>query len=300
MGVGALLEKQSRLTRVPVRTIARRLWRNRLGVVGGGLLALLLVLAFVGPALVQWSPRSQDLSATLRPPSKEHLLGTDQFGRDLLIRTLIGMRMTLLVGLASTLLGAVVGSILGVVAGYFRGVSETLVMRAVDVMLAFPSLILAMVVFAILGPGVTSLIFAVGVYTIPTFARVSRGEVLRIAHQDYVSAARGLGARSVRVLLRYVAPNISPVLVSLTTLRLGTAVLVAASLGFLGLGVQPPTPELGSMLADGRTYMRIAVHLTAYPGMAILLLVLSFNLLGEWLLEALDPRIRASGTRFSN
>lgn len=270
----------------------RRLRKNVFAMIGLAGLVFIVIVAIFAPRLAPYDPNLQDYTATMLGPNRDHWLGTDNFGRDILSRIMYGARISLRLGLFGTILGASVGSLLGAVAGYFGGWIDSLIMRLLDVQMAFPGILLAVIVIAVMGVSDTNVIIAIGVFSIPTFARVIRGSFLVLREQDYVSAAKSIGAGSNRILFRHLLPNsLSPILV-LSTLRLGTAILTAASLGFLGLGVRPPSPEWGTMLSEGRNYMQLAPHIAVFPGLAILLTVVALNLVGDGLRDALDPRTR--------
>jgi peptide/nickel transport system permease protein len=270
----------------------RRFARNRGAVVG-----LAVVLVYVGMAvfadlLAPYSPVDGQLSEKLQAPSLSHLLGTDELGRDLLSRLLFGARSSLEIQMAAVVFALIVGVAWGLVAGYFGGFVDDLSMRVCDVLLAFPSILLAIAIVAILGNGLVSIVLAVGAISIPQFARLVRGVVLGIRETEYVEAARAVGESSPSILWRYVLPNATAPVIVQTTLRMATVLLTASGLNFLGLGVVPPTPEWGGMLANAREYMFLSVHVTAIPGLAITLVVIGFNLLGDGLRDALDPRMR--------
>jgi peptide/nickel transport system permease protein len=266
--------------------------RNRGAVVG-----LCIVLVYVGMAvfanlLAPYSPVDGDLADKLQPPSPTHLLGTDELGRDLLSRLLFGARSSLEIQLSAVVFSLVLGVVWGLVAGYFGGLVDDLSMRVCDVLLAFPSILLAISIVAILGNGLFSIVLAVGTVSIPQFARLVRGVVLGIRETEYVEAARAIGETNLAILWRYVLPNTAAPIIVQTTLRMATVLLVASGLNFLGLGVVPPTPEWGAMLSNARQYMFLSIHVTAIPGLAITLVVIGFNLLGDGLRDALDPRMR--------
>ncbi|NBC95079.1 MAG: ABC transporter permease subunit [Deinococcus-Thermus bacterium] len=272
----------------------RRLARNPSAVVGVALVGVLVLAALFAPWLTPYDPTKQALLSVLQAPSGEHLLGTDQLGRDLLARLLYGGRLTLFIGVFAVAVGMVVGVPLGVLAGYYRGWVDMLIMRVMDLMLSFTSFLLAMALVALLGVGLTNVIIAVGIATIPRFARLVRSSVLTIREISYVEASHALGARDGRILSRHVMPNaVAPVIVQ-ATLSMGSTVLTAAGLGFLGLGVQPPTPEWGAMLGEGRNYIFTSAYVTTFPGLAIFVAVLGFNLLGDGLRDALDPQLRGA------
>jgi ABC-type dipeptide/oligopeptide/nickel transport system permease subunit len=272
----------------------RRLARNPSAVAGAALVGALVLAALFAPLLTPYDPTQQALLSVLQSPSGEHLLGTDQLGRDLLARLLYGGRLTLFIGVFAVAVGMVVGVPLGVLAGYYRGWVDMVIMRVMDLMLSFTSFLLAMALVALLGVGLTNVIIAVGIATIPRFARLVRASVLTIREISYVEASHALGARDGRILSRHVMPNaVAPVIVQ-ATLSMGSTVLTAAGLGFLGLGVQPPTPEWGAMLGEGRNYIFTSPYVTTFPGLAIFVAVLGFNLLGDGLRDALDPQLRGA------
>jgi peptide/nickel transport system permease protein len=257
------------------------------------LILLVIVLAgLVGPMLLAYDPFQMDTAHKLLPPSAVHLLGTDHFGRDIFTRILYGSRTTLFVGAVSTLFSVTLGLILGIVAGYCGGVLDSLIMRAMDVMLSFPLVLLAIIIIAVLGPGLGNVIIAVGVSQIPLFARLSRSLALSVKQQEFLEAAVGLGARDSRILRLHVLPNIvTPIVVQATT-TVAFAILSATSLNFLGLGIQPPSPDWGSMVNDFRRFIFDRPELPFYPGLALLVTVLCLNLLGDGLMELVDPTAR--------
>lgn len=270
----------------------RRLSKNLFAMFGLVLLLSIVVIAVFAPQIAPYDPNQADYAATMKGPSGSHWLGTDNFGRDILSRIIYGARISLRLGFFGTLIGASVGSLLGAVAGFFGGWVDTLIMRLLDVQMAFPGILLAIIVIAIMGISEINVVIAIGVFSFPTFARVIRGTFLVLREQDFVLAARAVGAGSNRILFRHLLPNsLSPILV-LSTIRLGTAILTAASLGFLGLGVKPPSPEWGTMLSEGRNYMQLAPHIAIFPGLAILITVVALNLFGDGLRDAIDPRTR--------
>ena len=270
-----------------------RLLRNPVAMAGGAVVILLIVVAIVAPYLAPYDPVHQDLANSLAGPSMKHLAGTDVHGRDIFSRIIYGTRISLRIGFLGMLLGCVVGVILGLVAGYYGGWADTIIMRLMDVQLAFPGLLVAICIIAIIGPGLENVIVAVGIFSVPLFARVTRGQVLSLKEQDFIAAARMMGAQDGRIMLNHLLPNAAAPLLVLCTLRIATAILTAASLSFLGLGAQPPIPEWGAMLSDGRAYLALAPHVATTPGLAILVTVLAFNLLGDGLRDALDPRLKA-------
>ncbi|HEV2108651.1 MAG TPA: ABC transporter permease, partial [Thermomicrobiales bacterium] len=262
---------------------------------GLGMMLVLFTMGLLAPVLAPYSPIETNLAERLRPPSSAHLLGTDQLGRDQLTRIMYGARVSLVIGLVAVAIAAVVGSGVGLVAGYGGGALDNVIMRLMDAMLAFPPLLLALVIVSALGPGLVNTLIAFGIAGIPYYARLLRSLVLSVRAQEYVLAARALGVPNGRIMLRHVLPNsIAPVIIAMT-LQTGTVIVGIASLGYLGLGVQPPTPEWGSMLSGSQIQFFSAPWLLLSPGMMILAAVIGFNLIGDGLRDALDPRLRGSG-----
>jgi ABC-type dipeptide/oligopeptide/nickel transport system permease subunit len=273
----------------------RRFTTHRLALAGLAVIAGFALLALFAPWVAPSDPIRQSLPDALRGPSLRFPLGTDEFGRCVLSRIIHGARLSLLVGVLATAIGASVGTSLGLAAGYFRRL-DGWVMRAMDVLLAFPGILLAIAVMAALGPSLPNVMIAVGIRSIPSFARLTRGIVLSLKELEFVQGALALGAGHGRVLLGHILPNgVSPLLV-FSSMQIATAILLAAILSFLGLGVQPPTPEWGKMVSDGRAHLLEAPHVSLFPGIAIFLTVMGFNCLGDGLRDALDPRLRARTT----
>jgi len=270
----------------------RRLRRNRAALLGLGIVAAFAIAAVLAPLILTADPIEQDLDAQLLPPSRAHWLGTDDLGRDLLTRIVYGGRTSLTVGIVSVVLALSVGTLLGLVAGFYGRWADSLTMRVMDIMLAFPATLLAIFIVGVRGPGLNNAMLAIGVINIPIFARLVRGSVLRVRGEEFVDAARALGAAAGRILGRHILPNtLAPIIVQ-ATLGIGAAILEAAGLSFLGLGAQAPTPEWGAMLTNTREFLRDAPWAATFPGVAILLTVVGFNLLGDGLRDALDPRLR--------
>ncbi len=268
--------------------------RNRLALAGLAVVALLVLLGIAGPWIAPYDPLVQDLARGLEGPSPEHWLGTDSFGRDILSRVLYGARISLLVGVASQAIAFSLGVLLGVVSGYYGGRIETLVMRLADVTLAFPTLLLLIAITAAFQPGLTVMFVAIGVVGWAGMARLVRSQALVVRELDFVQAARALGMGDLRLLARHVLPNcLAPAIVAVT-LGMASAILLEAALSFIGLGAQPPTPSWGSMISDGRDFLRTAPWISIFPGLAIGLVVLGFNLFGDGLRDAMDPRLRGS------
>lgn len=270
-----------------------RLLKNRAAVFGGVLVVALILAALTAPLIAPFDPIKQDLRSSLQPPSSTHFFGTDVHGRDIFSRVLYGAAISLRIGALGALIGATIGVTLGLIAGFYGGLTDSLIMRAMDILLAFPGLLLAIAIVAVIGPGLENVIIAVGIFSVPEFARLVRGSILSTKQQEFMIAAQVVGARDRRLMTQHLLPNVLAPILVLGTLRIATAILTAASLSFLGLGAQPPTPEWGAMLSDGREYMVLAPHVATFPGLAILLTVLGFNLLGDGLRDALDPRLRA-------
>ena len=258
---------------------------------GSFLLLLFLLAALFGEQLAPYGADRQNLLAALEGPSARHWLGTDPLGRDLLSRVVIGTRHTLSVALASVALSTGMGVLLGLVSGFLRGPLAMAIDAVVDVALTIPNMILAIAIAAVMGAGLTGLVLAISISFTPPIARIVRGRVMEIREEDFIAAARIIGVRRWRILLRHVLPNAATVIVIEASLQAGQAVLTATALGFLGLGVQPPTPEWGTLLGSGREYLHVAPFMVVAPGLAISLLVLGFNLLGDGLRDWLDPRV---------
>ena len=276
----------------PARLALRQLRRSRLALPG---LAIVLVFVFCGvfaPLIAPYDPYQNDLMNVLMPPSAEHWFGTDELGRDLFSRVIHGARISLVEGVFSVALAMVIGVPIGIVSGYLGGRIDAVIMRLIDVLLAFPGVLLAIVIISVLGPGLTNAIMAVAVYTIPIFARLARGSTLTVKDEPYVEAARAAGLSDLRILSRHIFPNISATLFVMMTLRVAISILTAASLSFLGLGAQAPLPEWGAMLSNSRNAMLIAPHVALFPGLAIILLVFGLNLFQDGLRQVLDPKLQ--------
>lgn len=268
----------------------RALLRNRAAVAGAVLLVLLVGSAVFAGLLGSRPPEAQDLTRQLEGPSGDYLLGTDNLGRDLFSRLLHGARISLLIGFISVSIAVLVGVPMGALAGYMGGWTDTVVMRITDIMLAFPSIVLALAIVAAMGGGLVQLMIAVGIVAVPSYARQVRASVLEVKAEDYVTAARSLGASRARILFRTILPNCLAPLLVLATLDYGAAILEAAALSFLGLGPEPGTPEWGMMLAEAQAYFSRAPRIVVAPGLCISIAVLAFNLLGDGLRDALDPK----------
>jgi len=265
---------------------------NRAAYVSLYVVGALVIIAIMGSLVTPYNPYDFDLSRARMPPSISHPFGTDELGRDILSRILAGARYTIGISVASVALGVLIGVILGLVSGYLGGLWDIIIQRIVDVMLAFPTILLAIALVASLGQGVASLIIAIAVSTFPVYARLVRGVVLQIVSEDYIAAAKLLGKSSTYIMFKHVLPNSVSAIIVQATYYMGLSILLASALGFLGLGVPPPTPEWGSMIGSGRTYLFSSPHIVVFPGLFIMISALSFNLLGDGLRDALDPRTR--------
>ena len=275
----------------------RSLLRSRTAVAGVLILVAVAIMAAFAPQISPFDPAHQDLRSRLVPPawqsggSPNHLLGTDQLGRDILSRTVYGTRISLLVGTSVVVLAATLGTFLGLLAGYLGGRVDMVVMRVVDVFLAFPFLLLAIVFMATLGPSLTNIILVLAITGWIDYARVVRGQTLAVREFEYVKAAQALGARSIVIMLRHILPNVASSVIVIASLQIGTVIISEASLTFLGLGIPPSIPTWGSMLATGREYFALAWWLATFPGLAIVATVLAVNFVGDWLRDVLDPTL---------
>ena len=271
----------------------RRLARMHLARVGGAIVLVVLLAALLAIVWSPYSPTQQDIRNLLKPPSPAHPLGTDELGRDTLTRVMFGAQASLEVGIIAVGISLFVGSALGLVAGYLRGLTDAVIMRIMDGLLALPTLVLALAITAMLGPSLNNAMLAIGVTGVPIFARLVRGQVLSVRELEYIQAARSLGAGDLRMLLKHVLPNVLAPIVVQASLAMPTAILAEAGLSFLGLGVQPPTPSWGAMLNTAKGYLQQDAWLAIAPGVAMFVTVLGFNFLGDAIRDALDPRLRS-------
>ncbi len=282
----------------PVREFWSYFSANRGAVAGLVVIVLVLLCALFAPLIAPHNPDLTNNTVFLKPPfwqeggSLSYPLGTDAIGRDILSRLIFGARLSLVIGIAVVALAIVVGVVLGLIAGYFKGVADIVIMRFMDILMTMPSLLLAIVIVAILGPGLMNAMLAVAIVVLPHYVRITRAAVITEASKDYVIAAKVSGAQTVRLMFSEILPNCAAPLIVQATLGVSTAILDAAALGFLGLGAQPPTPEWGTMLADAREFVLRAWWVVTFPGLAILITVLAFNLLGDGLRDALDPKLK--------
>lgn len=275
-----------------VRDVLHRLCRNKLAMVGLVIVVIILFCVIFADFITPYDYAEQDYASRFQYPSLEHPFGTDNFGRDLFSRIIYGGRVSLLVALLSVLLSLVIGSVLGATAGYFGGKYEVAVMRIMDIIMAIPGLLLAVAISAGLGSGIFNTALAISISSVPPTVRMLRATVLQIKDEEYVEAARATGSGNMRIIFRHILPNtIAPLIVD-STLRIGMNILQISSLSFVGLGIQPPTPEWGSILSAGQAYIQDFWPILVFPGMAIMLTLLGFNLLGDGLRDALDPRLR--------
>ncbi|SOC41775.1 nickel transporter permease [Ureibacillus acetophenoni] len=285
------------LTEKPVKksrwlAFMKKLAKNKAAIAGAIVVLTVFILAILAPWIAPYDPTHIEMSKKFQGPSAEHWLGTDDKGRDILSRLLYGSRISLTVGILSTLLGAIVGVVLGIVAGYYGKWIDSLIMRFCDVLLAFPGILLALAIISILGPSTANTIIAIAIFAVPTFARIVRGSTLGVKKLEYVDAIRAMGSRDSRIIFKHILPNITSPIIVQATLYIASAIITASALSFLGLGTQPPTPEWGTMLANGRSYLAQAPHITLFPGLVILLVVVGFNLFGDGLRDALDPKTK--------
>ena len=270
----------------------RRLRRNKAAVLGMSVIVVLVVVAIFAPMLAPYDPNKIDMKVRLQSSSPEHHLGTDNFGRDILSRIIYGSRISLYVGFVAVGIGAIFGGILGAIGGFYGKQIDNVIMRLMDVLLAVPQIILAIAIVGVLGTSLTNLMVAVGISQVPRYARLVRASAMSLRGQEFVEAARAIGATDLRIILENILPNCMAPIIVQSTLGVAAAILSAASLSFLGLGVQPPTPEWGSMLSAGRQFLRSAPHLSIYPGLAIAIVVLALNVFGDGLRDSLDPKLR--------
>ncbi len=299
-----MLDKESRKSRPEnqverkaiINSQFRRKWhsfcKRKVAVLGLIIVLAYALVAIFADQLAPQDPYQQDLVNMLQGPSAEHLLGTDEMGRDILSRLIYGTRISMRVGTMAVSVALVLGMPLGIIAGYFGGKVDAIIMRCMDVLMAFPGMLLAIMFVSILGSNLNNAIIAVGIYTVPNYARIARGETLTIKGNEYIEAARAVGASHLRVVFSHVLINTLAPLIIMCTLSFGQAIVTTAGLGFLGIGAQPPTPEWGAMLSSGRQYLLVAPHVTTITGLVILFLALGLNLMGDGLRDVLDPKLK--------
>ncbi|WP_226003420.1 nickel transporter permease [Paenibacillus sp. BJ-4] len=276
----------------PWRDAWRAFQHNKMAFVGLSIIVFFIIIALIAPWIAPFDYKEQNLVSRLQSPSAEHWFGTDDLGRDLLSRTLYGARISLWVGFLSVIGSMIVGTALGLIAGFYGKWADMIISRLFDILLAFPGILLAIAIVAILGPSLENALYAIAIVNVPTYGRLVRSKVLSVKTEEYITSARALGANNARIILRYILPNsLTPIIVQ-GTLGIGTAIIEAAALGFLGLGAQPPEPEWGKMLSDSRQYIQNAPWTVIFPGISIMLTVLGFNLMGDGLRDVLDPRAK--------
>ena len=284
----------SQAVRTPWKAFWRRFRRQHIAMIAGAFILLLIAAAIFAPWLVPFDAENYfDYDRLNEDPSMMHWLGVDSLGRDIFSRILMGTRISLTAGVLSVVLGAAIGTVFGLLAGYYEGWWDRITMRICDVLFAFPGILLAIAVVAVMGNGMSNVIIAVAIFSIPAFARLVRGNTLVLKQQTYIESARSIGASDTTILFRHILPGTLSSIVVYFTMRIGTSIITAASLSFLGMGAQPPTPEWGAMLNEARADMVMAPHVAIFPSLAIFLTVLAFNLLGDGLRDALDPKLKS-------
>ena len=284
--------EQTYASRSQWKLMLGRFKKNKRALYGFWMVILCLLVAVLAKWIAPYDPIEQNMEIMLEGPSWSHPFGTDEFGRDILSRIIHGTQISLMTGFVGVLLAVVIGVALGTISGYFGGLADSLIMRIMDIFMAFPSFLLALAIVSVLGPGMVNVMIAIGIFSVPTFARLSRSSVIAIKDKEYIEAVKAMGGSHFHIIVKHVIPNsIAPIIV-LSTMRIATAIITAAGLSFLGMGAQPPTPEWGAMLSTGREYLRVAPHVSTMPGLAIMFLVLGFNMLGDGLRDALDPKMK--------
>ena len=278
--------------RSQVKEVWRRFCRNKQAMVGMCMLLLLIFAAIFADIIAPYDPVEQDIINRLKPPSSAHWFGTDELGRDIFSRILYGSRISLTVGLIAVGLSSIVGCALGAIAGYYGGVLDNIIMRCTDVLMAIPSILLNISIVAALGTGLQNVMIAIGISSVPAYCRIMRASLLSLKEQEFVDASRAAGASDVHIIIHHILPNSLAPLIVQATLKIGGAILSCASMSFIGLGIVPPTPEWGAMLSGARAYIRDYSYMCLFPGLAIMITILSLNLLGDGLRDALDPRLR--------
>lgn len=277
--------------RTPFKEFITKFKKQKTAIIALVFIILLVVFSVFGEMIVPYGVDEYDYSSVMQAPSAKHWFGTDEFGRDIFSRIILGARISLLVGVSSVTVGAIVGTFFGLISGYYGGILDDIIMRICDTLFAFPGTILAIGIMAILGPGIFNVVVAVAVFGAPSFARIVRSSTLAQKESVYVQAARSLGASDFRILFKHILPGALPEIIVYYTMNIGSSILTASSLSFLGMGAQAPSPEWGLQLSTGRAYVGLNWHITLFPGLAIFLTVLSFNLLGDGLRDALDPKL---------
>lgn len=270
----------------------KKFMRNKTAMIGFVIILIVTIMAIFAPSLAPYNPNAVDLTnMALKPGTAGHILGTDECGRDLLSRIIYGSRVSIIVGVGATMFGAVLGIILGLVSGYWGGIVDTIIMRIMDGMFAFPFILLAILLMTVLGSGVGNVIFAIGIANIPYYARIVRGQVLIVKDEDYCQVIRAIGGANIHIILKHVLPNIASPVIVYATLNIAGTIISEAGLSFLGLGIQPPTSSWGNILKAGKDYLITAPHIAGFSGLAIFLTVIGFNLFGDGVRDALDPKL---------
>ncbi|HLQ83099.1 MAG TPA: nickel transporter permease [Pseudogracilibacillus sp.] len=276
----------------PLKLSFLRFKKNKRAVIGFFITLFFIAVATLAPWLSPYNPFEYNLQDALQSPNAKHFLGTDQFGRDTLTRIIYGSRYSLAIGFIGVGLAIFIGVILGTIAGYFEGIIDVVIMRIIDIFMAFPGFLLALAIVSILGPSIFNLMLAISIFSIPVFARIMRGEVLSVKNNEFIESSKSMGAKHFFIIINHVIPNCMSSVIVLASMRIATAILAASGLGFLGLGAQPPSPEWGSLLSEGRDYIGTANHLTTFPGLCIMLVVVGLNMFGDGLRDAFDPKTK--------
>ncbi|MGR1082708.1 ABC transporter permease [Olegusella massiliensis] len=275
----------------PIKQFIKKFLRRKTAVIGLLFIVFILILAVIGPSITPYDPNAYDYNAILAGPSPKHIWGTDEFGRDVFSRILAGTQLSIGTALTASVIGTAAGVVLGLIAGFFGGVIDSFIMRVCDVMFAFPGILLAIAIVAIIGPGITNIMIGVAVFTVPSFARIIRGAVLEVRSELYVEVAKSIGCSYARIMFVHIFPGTMQALIVNFTMNIGGAILSASSLSFLGFGASVTQAEWGAILSQGRNYLAIAPNLVLFPGLVIFLTVLAFNLFGDGLRDTLDPRL---------
>ncbi|MBS5865786.1 ABC transporter permease [Olegusella massiliensis] len=275
----------------PIKQFIKKFLRRKTAVIGLLFIIFILILAVIGPSITPYDPNAYDYNAILAGPSSKHIWGTDEFGRDVFSRILAGTQLSIGTALTASVIGTAAGVVLGLIAGFFGGVIDSFIMRVCDVMFAFPGILLAIAIVAIIGPGITNIMIGVAVFTVPSFARIIRGAVLEVRSELYVEVAKSIGCSYARIMFVHIFPGTMQALIVNFTMNIGGAILSASSLSFLGFGASVTQAEWGAILSQGRNYLAIAPNLVLFPGLVIFLTVLAFNLFGDGLRDTLDPRL---------